>query len=81
MVKIRQQFSLYKNLMPEQISNSNYVELLYSYEQQMKDASRRNALDEVEIIRAKIPQEIPIDYPQSNIFQNVLNTYFSEDLF
>lgn len=35
--------------MPEQISNSNYVELLYSYEQQMKDASRRNALDEVEM--------------------------------
>ncbi|WP_312318687.1 hypothetical protein [Acinetobacter variabilis] len=67
--------------MPEKISNYNYVELLYSYEQQMKDASRRNALDEVEIIRAKIPQEIPIDYPQSNIFQNVLNTYFSEDLF
>lgn len=57
------------------------IDLFYNYEQKMKDATRRNALDEVETIRTEFYQAFPMSFPNADIVTNVLNSYFSEELF
>lgn len=57
------------------------IDLFYDYEQKIKDATGRNALDEVETVRTELYQTFPTSFPDANIVTNVLNTYFSEELF
>lgn len=57
------------------------IESFYFYEQKMKNAIKKNDTAEFEKIRYEAGANIVVTSANTEITRNVLNTYFSEDLF
>jgi len=57
------------------------INLFYSYEEKMKNAIRRSNMAEFEKIRHEAGANIETTLANTEIWQNILQTYFSEDLF